>query len=61
MAIELDLDITGDILFGAHAGMVPGDFMKPNQIPGVSSLSNMKYADKKNGQKHHVKTKTRIM
>lgn len=23
MAIELDLDITGDILFGAHAGMVP--------------------------------------
>ncbi|QHS75707.1 putative serine/threonine-protein phosphatase SPAR_N01080 [Saccharomyces paradoxus] len=47
MAIELDLDITGDKLFGAHAGMVPGDFMKPNQIPGVSSLSNMKYVDKK--------------
>ena len=47
VAIELDLDITGDKLFGAHAGMLPGDFMKPNQIPGVSSLSNMKYVDKK--------------
>ncbi|CAI1672301.1 hypothetical protein SEUBUCD646_0N01140 [Saccharomyces eubayanus] len=47
VAFELDLGLTGEKLFGAHAGMLPGDFMKPNQIPSVGSLSNMKFVDKK--------------
>ncbi|CAI4049564.1 putative serine/threonine-protein phosphatase SKDI_14G1120 [Saccharomyces kudriavzevii IFO 1802] len=51
MVIELDLDVTDDKLFGVHAGMLPGDFIKSNQIPSVSSLSNMKFVNKKHWSK----------
>ena len=50
---KFDLSLSNDILFGVHAGLLPGDFMTKEKnvierIPKVISLVDMKYVNERN-------------
>lgn len=49
VALEFDLELTGQNMFAVHAGMLPGDFMNNNPRghvhASVAALTDMKYVD----------------
>ncbi|CCD25688.1 putative serine/threonine-protein phosphatase NDAI_0F03700 [Naumovozyma dairenensis CBS 421] len=51
VAIEVELELTRETLFGAHAGVLPGDFMDhgphrhTHPLSSVKALTDMKYVD----------------
>ena len=51
---KFNLKLTDDILFGVHAGLLPGDFLLNDEgdlfqrIPHIISLVDMKYVNEKN-------------
>lgn len=49
--LKFELELTNEILFAVHAGLLPGDFINKDQIPPIVELVDMKYVDEKDWTK----------